>query len=301
MHKSAGKINHSGQAKDKFTWDLPYLFQYIYEMSPLDEPSELDFKSHLTTLNERLICILKGVTGWRASDCFGVYIDKGLSFKWQKGSSQQKDGVWIRHFDGKMNKNSWSDYVFVPRLSSQFSNICLCTNIETVIALTSKEQVSQNPGVLHPDKPTTKVKGTPLLVYVASKKHERVHLQQMAPGTISNYFKRAFLDNVHDGGSKLSASHSAHSSRHSVASALNDMGVSVSDISGLTLNSVNTLKSTYIRRVSRQWDIPPVCISNHQALSVKLLIPFVHFITSGDDGSTCRCASLLAGPSPAQH
>ena len=79
-----------------------------------------------------------------------------------------------------------------------------------------------------------------------------------------------------------------------MASALADMGVSSSIISGLTLNSAATLEKTYICQVSRNWTLPLGCIKAQELLTVKLLLPFVHYTSTGGDASKpCGCNKIL--------
>ena len=147
-----------------------------------------------------------------------------------------------------------------------------------------KEQVSD------PCDLSKKLEDTKLFIY-----KNKAKVAALAAATIARYFKDYFLANVDDGDAKLAAKFGAHQSRHAVASALNDMGVPASDISKLTLNSPQTLQGTYIIKVARDWSVPQTCCDKQPSLSVKLLLPYIHFVSSSKSAENeCACSEFVS-------
>ena len=291
LPKAASNINSAGAPKQQHIWDLAYLHQYFFDPEPA---ASSDLPARLRAATERVICLAKGATGWRSDDLAGIYIDSGLSFKWHSGAGS--NGLYLRHFDAKAKQKQWSPFLFIPRLTSKYQAICLCSAIEQLCALIAGLQVTKLE-VRSPNKASAKIMATPLLLWAPKKKsNATVALQPLASGTISNYFAKAFMDNVtmkQLDDRTLAAVFEKHSSRHAVASALRDMGVDTSRISQVTMNSPNTLTSTYFRTVLRDWDLPKQCIAaiGHSQPVALLLVPFVHYhsiLTKSSDRS-CDC------------
>ena len=68
----------------------------------------------------------------------------------------------------------------------------------------------------------------------------------------------------------------------------------LSEIARLTLNSPATLQAKYCLEVDRDWVIPQECVNAHPHLPVKLLLPFVHYISKeSNDSAQCDCALAL--------
>ena len=291
LPKAASNINDAGGPKQQHTWDLAYLHQYFFEPGPA---ASSDLPARLRAATERVICLAKGATGWRSDDLAGIYIDKGLSFRWHEGAGTK--GLYLRHFDAKAKKKQWSSFLFIPRLIPKYQAICLCSAIKELLALLEGLQTPKLK-VRHPDKTSANTMATPLLLWAPKQKSNApVALQPLAPGTIANYFGKAFMDNVTMSDNRtLSDVFKKHSSRHAVASALRDMGLNASRISQVTMNSANTLTSTYFRTVLRDWDLPQQCITalgQNQPVAL-LLLPFVHFhSTNESSGRSCDCLRL---------
>jgi hypothetical protein len=288
IKKGAGKINKPAQKKVKMAWDLSNLFLYlggeniVSTDSTFVSPFSPDFKGMM----EEAICLLKGVTGWRRDDLAGVYFKHSVSFT--------AAGVYVSNYDSKIGQRVHSTPIFIPSLSPRFERIDVVVALRKVNTFIA---ANESLFLLSAIKDRLGADCTAVPFFTYERKDTYVALQ---PATIGNYFKRAFLDNVADGPDhkKLSANHTQHSSRHAVASALFEMGVTPSAISALTLNSPATLQQTYILPVFRSYSLPEECINKQKHLSLKLLVPYVHWHTSTKDGGaivdgTCGCAELL--------
>ena len=139
---------------------------------------------------------------------------------------------------------------------------------------------------------SAKVPDSPLFIF-KTKDSEVGHPLQAA--TLRNYFGKGFMANVKTATGTLADDYKQHSSRHAVCSALLDMGVEPSEISGLTLNSASTIMSKYVATVDREWAIPDCC-QQVASLPLKLLIPFVHYHSTEGEGKRadgkCACSVL---------
>ena len=289
IKKEAGKNNKPAQKKVKQAWDLAYLWLYIggEDGGAPDSAFENPFSPDFRGMMENTICLLKGATGWRGDDLAGVYFDHSVKFT--------PLGVYISMYDSKVGQRVHTAPIFLPSLSPRFARIDVVVALRKVndfiIAHKAKFMLSEIK-----DKNGEDCKAVPFFCHLAKGKY-----YALAATTIGNYFKRAFLENVSDGpmAGKRSASHSQHSNRHAVASALFDMGVPPSSISALTLNSAATLQQSYIFKVCRSYEIPEDCVNKQKHLHVKLLLPYVHWHTSTKDGDsailagTCKCSELL--------
>jgi hypothetical protein len=289
IKKGAGKINTPAQKKVKMAWDLAYLHLYIggEDIGSLNSMEVSTFSPDFKGLMEETICKLKGATGWRQDDLAGVYFEHSLSFT--------SAGAYVSMYDSKIGQRVHSAPIFLPSLSPRFARIDVVVSLRKVNDYIAAHKPLFKLSQIK-DKHGVDCTAIPIFTYVRKKEH-----YALQPATIGNYFKRAFLENVSDGPEheKLSATHPQHSSRHAVASALFKMGVSPSDISTLTLNSPATLQQTYILPVFQSYTLPEECIKMQKHLSVKLLVPYVHWHTSTKNGEdaivdgTCGCAELL--------
>ena len=287
--KAAGKINKAKGKAVMSVWDIPYLHQYI------NEPTSDD--SGLRDVVEDTILVVRAVTGWRSADLVGLFSDVGVTFlDAQAGGAQA--GVELRLWSTKAYQNKWSPAVFIPRLHTRYSKLCVCAAIERLTKLLEGRHV-QLSSVRSPTDGKTSVSARPLFVFEPSKaavQRGELELLPLKGTTIGTYFKRAFLQNMTaaDSGTTYDNLYTAHTARHAVASSLADMGVATSAISTLTLNSTGTLDSTYICPVLREWAVPQVCVRAQQYLSAKLLVPYVHWhSTGGDESKACDCKTLL--------
>jgi hypothetical protein len=287
IKKAAGKINKPTQKKVKSAWDLPYLHLYIggEDGGSPDSSYESPFTPDHKGMMEEAICLLKGATGWRQDDVAGVHFDFNLQFT--------PLGAYVSTYDSKIGQRVHSAPVFLPSLAPRFARIDAVRALRRVndFVIANKAKIALRE---IKDKSGEDCTATPLFTYAQKGK-----FYALAPGTVGNYFKRAFLDNVSDGPEAilLSARYAQHSSRHAVASALFDMGVPPSAISAVTLNSAATLQQTYILPVVRSYLIPEDCVNKQKSLPLKLLLPYVHYHTSSKDGEiavpgTCGCDGL---------
>ena len=124
--KAAGKINKAKGKAVMSVWDIPYLHQYI------NEPTSDD--SGLRDVVEDTILVVRAVTGWRSADLVGLFSDVGVTFlDAQAGGAQA--GVELRLWSTKAYQNKWSPAVFIPRLHTRYSKLCVCAAIERLTKL----------------------------------------------------------------------------------------------------------------------------------------------------------------------
>ena len=283
LSKSAAKITAPKRKPTSSTWDLPYLFQFLFEHK-LDTVNALklkDFTAHVLRL-------LKGLSGWRTDDLTHLFVQNGIKFH------EDDSAVDLRLFDIKNYKNKWTPWVNFPRLHDDFASLCL---VRLLRLLLNRQQAFQRPSVevISPERGSnTVIRDEPVFVFI--KNGERT-ASPYKPATLANFFAKGFLANVRTGpGTTLKSDYGAHSCRHAVVSALHDMQVSLTDISSMTLNTPSTLETRYLMAVKREWPLPVECCAQQPNLPLKLLMPFVHhFYTEGDgalgDGK-CKCSQI---------
>ena len=133
------------------------------------------------------------------------------------------------------------------------------------------------------------VDDAPLFTQVRSKKDKEngLPVHPLQDNTISIKAGKYMLSNISDEGDTLLVKYGAHSFRHAVASMLNFMNVSAEEIAGHLQIAPETVKK-YTRTVLRDWEIPRKCVQDAEQLAIKLLIPFIHFITTDEPGG-CAC------------
>ena len=285
-----------------------YLHDYVHDIN-IDN---MDFQD--LTMN---VCVkMRGALGWRSADLTGISIEH--SFQWRSAPIDQpdsaptcNDGVFIRAWSIKQNKGSWSQSTWVPRLSPQFKDLCMVYAVELLINKIKDFE----------ERPSFEVDGqaaTPLFCYL--KKVRRapgdapvLTLFPMKEGTVANYFKRYFLDQVADAGYtennhlnadssvKLSTQYDAHSCRNAVASLLAAEQVPTVDIAGHMLCSAENLTSTYISPIVDPSEYPAACLAAHSSLALKLLVPFIHHTSKDDEANTCKCSELTSKASSEEH
>ena len=280
MQQAAGKINNPKQKAYQLIWDVSYLHQYVHE-------SPVPGHSNVIGYIERAILLVRGLTGWRSADLLGLYAEHSFNFV-DDHRVTKAHGVYVSVFNTKAKKHRWSAPVFFPRLYTNYASLCLYRLFRDFQVFIDTLDVHQEEIV---DKKGNKVLATPLFI---CQKGSRKKFKQMAEGTVRNYFKRAFLDNVTDqADQKYGDAFAAHSSRHAVASALAEMGTSALSISSLTLNSAATLEQTYIMPVQRTWQIPRSCAMAQENLLARLLTPYVHWHSTQGDKQDCGCKGML--------
>jgi hypothetical protein len=214
-------------------WDLSYLHLYLGG-EDCDSSNSPPFGTEFKGLMEETICLVKGATGWRQDDLEGVFFTHNVSFT--------STGAWLSRYDCKVGQRVHSTPIFLPSLAPRFARIDVVVGLRKVHDFI-KTNVQRFRLAEIKDKDGNDCKAVPFFTYIRQNEH-----LALKGGTIGNYFQKCFLNNVKDGpeSEPLSNGHSQHSSRHAVASTLNEMGVSPSSISTLTLNSAATLQQTYI-------------------------------------------------------
>jgi hypothetical protein len=303
MNVVAGKLNRPKSRSTSRTWDLAYLHSYFSTPADLEPSLCIDaFKEH----TGRAICLVKGATGWRAADLAGVYLEE--SFVWVP------QGVFIKNYNTKTRIGKWSERVLIPKLNKAHNVFSAYHAIRVLQKLLLDYIVKMGPTFNYKNatiKSSSIRSGEVQDTSFFNWMHKGGVLKPLAPSTISGYFTKAFLDNVIDSSTDapLSEVHNQHSSRHAVASMLNDMGVPAASIAAITLNSAQTLQQTYIVPVERHYPLPLRCLENQPDNVAKLLLPFVHwhtsdkFIKENDNAEdivigTCKCSLVLFSSNP---
>ena len=269
LTKTAAKVNGPKQKKYESVYDISYLFQYIAEM---DEPD--DFKS----LTERVILLMKCLTGWRADDLVGVMVDGGVR--------RNQLGVHLRSWNTKKRKQAWTTWTFIPKKPAEYESICLVNFLDKLLGYHRKENfVAKRVQV---DEGRTDV---PL--FVSATKGER---KPLSAATIRTKFQKELLANVRDGAAvdapSLDVAYKQHSSRHAVASFLAMMRVPDEAIASHMCTTAESIQKTYIVGLHQDWLVPE-CVRWTNDLATKLVIPYVHYVSTRKAGQVCHCKSLM--------
>ena len=296
LSKAAAKINvpQKKSVGEQAVWDLPYLHQYLDNADvPLHKLKYID-------LVETTILRLKAALGWRGADLTGLYADQ--SFKFDAPFSGRPKVMHVRAFGNKTAKNAWSAYSEVPELPEAWADLCAVRAVSELLrrnAGLSIEQVQvMDPG----SNRGTKVAASPLLLGVPSKTAKRsrdnkqVH-RALKASTVNSKFKKAFLARVTTDaatGRTLANDHAPHSSRHAVACALRDMNVSMDVTARHLATTPGSLRNNYTTQaVGREWEIPMECVQKQRYLVAKLVVPYVHYVsTTTRVNGSCACAQL---------
>ena len=283
LKRKTKKTNGAKSTGLKEIWDLAYLFEYV---------DNEDFtKMSLTTLTDFVIMKIRGLTGWRSADLVGLFPDYSFDWTYDHADNSKITALRLRTYDTKVKKGVWSAYTTIPVLSNKYRFLCAVRAIRELLQRWGQLQV-QAEEINNPDGPG-KVSARPLLV--CTKGGKVIPYKQ---DTIGSKFKRAFLSNVTTKRAgleiKLSELYKPHSCRNAVASALNDLSLSANTIAAHMNTSAQNLEATYITKVTRDWHLPLDCAAKHTEPAAKLLLPYVHYISTQDDrGQRCDCANLL--------
>lgn len=275
MAQAAAKRNRPKVKKYSAAFDISLIFQYFFDLE--DEGS---YKKKI----ERLICLLKAQLGWRADDINGLMRVHSLR--------KVAGGYSIRFWNGKVNKNSWSDYSFIPRLVDDYANLDLCRLIDDVIQQSAKFdideiQVHNDEGGGNQQRAVDK----PLLTSVPAKKGDR-KVKPLKTTTVRAKANDACLNNINRRApNREEFKVGQHAFRHAVASALSDMKVPPGTAAEHMQTSEASMSKTYVVKVHRDFELPQDCINAVDPLALKLLIPFVHWHSS-QDGNSCKCKQL---------
>ena len=267
LTKAAAKVNGSKQRKYNNVFDISYLFQYIAE---LDGPDT--FKS----LTERVILLMKCLTGWRAADVAGVTIKYGIR--------RVEHGVYLRSWDSKKKKQAWTSWTFVAERPATYWKICLVHFLDVLLEEHKKftaESVKVDAG-----------EDVPL--FVSAGKGLR---KPLVASTVSTKFDKELLANLKDGDAadapSLSKVYGQHASRHAVASYLAMMKVPPVDIARHMATTAESVSKSYIVEVHRDWEIP-ACINLTNDLSTKLVLPYIHYESKGKVSAGCACGQVIS-------
>ena len=197
----------------------------------------------------------------------------------------------------KTNKRGWSNRTFIPFLADEFKSLCAAQQLLTLIDMVKPLDVEP---VKVKDFEGKDVWAKPLLV---CKKANATRYTALAEDTVSNYFKKVFLDNVEDSsspgtGAKLSKRFSSHSCRNAVASLLSACAVTDEDIAAHAATTAASLRQTYIRPIDDPYEsLPHQCLQVQPFLAAKLLLPWLHTKFEPDGSGRCACSRLLSSKS----
>ena len=276
------KTNGAKSTGLKQIWDLAYLFEYV-------DGEDITKMKSLASVADSLIIKLRAVTGWRSADLTGLFPDYSFDWTYDPNDSNKIVALRLRTYNTKTKKGVWSAYTTIPVLTNRYRHLCAVRALREFLKRWNKLKVTEVM-INNPDGPGN-VAAKPLLVYT-TKKGVSPYQEQ----TISSKFKQAFLDNVRmvQGNSslKLSALYKSHSCRNAVASTLNDFSVSTNAIASHMNTSVVNLESTYITKVVRDWSLPMECATKHTEPAAKVLLPYIHYISS-QNGGQCDCSNCL--------
>ena len=315
LKKAAAIVNGAKQKKISRSWNLFYLHDYVHDVSV----DEMEFRE----LTQSVCVKMRGALGWRSADLTGIYIEH--SFQWRSPQNKQdgtapacNDGVFVRAWGIKQQQGKFSEYTWVPRLATQFKDLCMVYAVELLIKKVEQyKQAGRAPSLIMDSQPAT-----PLFCYAKKVRAEPdanavSTLFPLKEGTISNYFKDYFLKQVADPGYdsnnrpgcaaessvKLSDQYDSHSCRNAVASlaVLAAANVPTVDIAGHMLCTADNLTSTYISPIVDPSDYPAACLAAHSSLALKLLVPFIHYKTKDETAKTCKCSELTSKASSEEH
>ena len=285
--KSAGKICTPRQPKYKDIFDISLCFEYLH-------PLFKEWGAIRPFVQETwfLILLLKTILGWRADDLAGITRKFGLR--------RFERGYEIRFWDGKRNKSTWSGFTQLFYLSEEWTSLCVCSAIDRVLAgidaiIAANHLEPELISVL--DFDGGKSLDYPILLGVPTKRAESIH-----PLKSETIGKKAMdlLNAIKDGQKTLGQKFTAHSFRHAVTSHLRDAKVSMDMIAAHLQTKADSLRENYSTPVLRAFDLPLACMDASERLQAKVLLPYVHFISStkeADDATlkpgTCKCAGLF--------
>ena len=253
---AAGKFNKPKSRKYNVMWDLHDGFNYVFTM--FDTPRT--YKQHV----EQFIVVFRLMSGWRSADLAGIFRSNSIERK--------EDGYFIRNFSSKTRKGKWSEYSFFPRISNKtYKTFCVPSRIDAILKASKNFDVvtvwagdKWNTPLLTQAIPSDDGKYSQLSVSSIKQKVRDTFLDVWVPDTTS-------VKSLHGRG------YGPHSLRHANASAMKPLGISYADAARHQQTSQQSLEGTYVTQVLSDWEIPLDCVSKHDSIVKKLLIPFVHY------------------------
>jgi hypothetical protein len=291
LQMAAAKANGAKSKGLPSIWNLYYLQDYVHDL-PIEELSHRDL-----TMNA--VVKIRGTLGWRTSDIRGLFLDSSFVFA---NGVDGRPGVWVRAFNLKTGQGRWSGMTFIPRLPSQYKDLCTVRVIEALCvrirAIDTPHRASCT--VLSPSG-RGEITDFPIFVYKKGKKRDApgdgassATWQYLHQDTLKNYFKEYFMANVAYADKHLSDSFKPHSCRNALASLLHSMSVPAASIAAHMQTTAESLQKTYIRPIVDPSTLPPQCLQLSDSLVIKLIIPFVHYKTSDAQGAGCQCSLLFS-------
>ena len=293
LRMAAAKENGAKSKGLDRVWNLYYLHEYVHD---IDVDSLEDFREEILDL----VVKFRGATGWRSSDLMGVFLEHSITWvDADLDTPNKRKGVFLRAWSIKQGQGRWTGSTFIPALSPEFKNLCLCHALRRVYdkVLNLGDKVSKVSAIT-PDGEKTLL--TPIFIFKEGKRkkistsstNEAYVFAPLKESTIANHFSEYFMQNT-----QATKGFKPHSCRNAVASLLHAMQVPAADIAAHMQTSAESLQATYIRTISDPYEPMPVkCIAEAAPLALKLWTAFVHHKTS-EDGATCSCAKLLSSKS----
>jgi hypothetical protein len=110
---AAGKLNRPKTKKHQVIFDLSYVW-HLFDESENGLPFTTSVYNQFQ-LTQRTICLVKGITGWRAADLAGIWLPTSL--RWTA------TGVFVQNYDTKSRQKVWSPPVFIPALAPEYNSV----------------------------------------------------------------------------------------------------------------------------------------------------------------------------------
>ena len=171
---------------------------------------------------------------------------------------------------------------------TQFKSLCLVFLIETIL-----ERSNRFPFVMLSVKND---KGEDIedvsLFTSEAKKDQAVPLKATTINTkvTQGFFSQIRIPEFSDT-ETLNKIFGPHSTRHAVASALNEQNVPLERIANHLQTTTESLQSSYLVPVHKKWKIPK-CVEKAEHIVHKLLIPFTHSQYEDGEKAECKCSEL---------
>ncbi len=189
-----------------------------------------------------------------------------------------EEGYYVRNWNTKTRKNSWSGFSFFPRIKHKdYRVFCIPSRIDALLEASKDFQLEQ----LQMDGKWV----SPLLSQATPDKHTRLY-HELAAATIKQKVRDYFLEPLvmmNAGGKSLwEQGFRPHSLRHANASALIALKVSAKDAAAHQQTSEQSLEKTYTVQVLSEWEIPTDLVMKETSLVKKLLLPFINWHSKGE-------------------
>ena len=198
--KAAGNVNTPKGKKYKTMWDIHWGFNFVFKT--FEKPS--DYLTHVA----QFIVVFRLLSGWRTADLLGINRTDSLR--------KTEQGYYVRNWNTKTRKNSWSGFSFFPRIKHEnYRVFCIPSRIDALLEVSKDFKLEQ----LEMDGKWV----SPLLSQATPDKHTELY-HALAGGTIKQKVRDFFLQPLvmmNAGGKSLwEQGFRPHSLRHANASAL---------------------------------------------------------------------------------